>query len=142
MTPSNALQAAIYSRLTGYTALTSLLATATSVYDFVPQAAVAPYVVIGDDTSVDWSTKTANGWEVTITVHAWDYQRQGRKSVKAILSAVYDALHRQDASITVSGFTLVDIQSEYEETFQDTTVEGQNDAYYHGVARYRAFIQA
>jgi hypothetical protein len=139
-TSSNALQAAIYTRLTGYSALTSLVST--RVYDFVPQNASAPYVVIGDDTAIDWSTKSTNGWEITVTIHCWDFEKAGRKSVKSILSAIYDALHRQSANITVTGFTLVDIQSEFEETFQDTTVEGQNDRYYHGVARYRAYIQS
>jgi hypothetical protein len=140
-TPSNALQAGIYTRLTGYSALTSLLSSSSTVYDFVPQDATAPYVVIGDDTSTDWSTKTTNGWDVTVTIHCWDYQKAGRKSVKAILSAVYDALHKQESSVTVSGFTLVMLQSEFEQTFQDTAIEGQNDQYYHGVARYRAYIQ-
>jgi hypothetical protein len=140
-TPSNPLQAGIYTRLKNYSALTSLLSSADAVYDFVPPNAAAPYVVIGDDTMTDWSTKTTSGWEATVTIHCWDLEKAGRKSVKSILSAIYDALHRQSANITVSGFTLIDIQFEFEETFQDTTVEGQNDRFYHGVARYRAFIQ-
>lgn len=138
--PANALQKGMYERLTTYAPLTALIDT--RVYDFVPQTATAPYVVIGDDTMTDWSTKSTNGWDATVTIHVWDFEKAGRKSVKVVLSAIYDALHRQSASITVSGFTLVDIQSEYEETFQDTTVEGQSDRYYHGVARYRAYIQA
>lgn len=140
-TPNNALQAAIYTRLTGFAALTALIG-ANKVYDHVPQTAAAPYVVIGDDTAADWSTKTTNGWDVTITIHVWDFEKAGRKSVKAILSAIYDALHRQEDNITVSGFTLVMLQWEFEETFQDPAIEGQNDHYYHGVARYRALIQA
>lgn len=140
-TPSNALQAAIYTRLKNYTALTNLIG-ASKVFDFVPQDATPPYVVIGDDTSIDWSTKTETGWEATLTIHCWDFQKQGRKSVKAILSAIYDALHRQESSITVTNFTLVLCQTDGPEmTFQDTSVEGQNDQYYHGVQRYRVLIQ-
>src|SRR3954463_2314409 len=101
-TPANALQAAFYTRLTGFTALTALVGT--SVYDFVPEEAQPPFVVIGDDTAIDWSTKTVNGWEATLTVHCWDFEKAGRKSVKAILSAIYDALNRQEASITIAGF--------------------------------------
>jgi hypothetical protein len=139
--PNNALQAAIYTRLTGFSALTAL-ATGGGIYDFVPEEAEPPYVVIGDDTAIDWSTKTTNGWETTLTIHCWDFEVAGRKSVKAMLSAIYDALHRQEASITVTGFNLVMLQSEFETTFQDTAVQGQNDRFYHGVARYRALISS
>lgn len=139
-TPSNALQAAIYTRLTGFSALTTL--ATGGVYDFVPEEAEPPYVVIGDDTAIDWSTKTVNGWETTVTIHCWDFEKAGRKSVKAILSAIYDALHRQESSITVSGFNLIMIQSEFETTFQDAAVEGQGDRFYHGVQRYRVLIQS
>ncbi len=140
-TPSNALQAAIYTRLTGYAPLTALVST--RVYDFVPASAQPPYVVIGDDTVSDWSDKATNGWEVTMTLHCWDYEKAGRKSVKAILSAIYDALHRQESNVTVTGFTLIEIRfDDFEAAFQDTSVTGPNDHYYHGVQRFRALIQS
>ena len=140
-TPSNALQVAIYARLKGFSALTSLLKAPTSVFDFVPESAKPPFVVIGDDTAIDWSSKSGNGWEATLTIHAWDFEKGGRKSVKAILGAIYDALHRQEASIAISGFTLVEIAFEFEQTFQEAAAEGQGDRYYHGVQRYRALIE-
>lgn len=136
--PNNALQTAIYTRLAGYSALTALVGN--RIYDFVPQSATPPYVVLGDDTAIDWSTKTSNGWEATLTLHCWDFEKAGRKSVKAILSALYDALHRHDLS--VSGFALIDLQYDFEQTFQETAVEGQADHYYHGVIRFRAWIQS
>ncbi|CAN5263267.1 hypothetical protein BH10PLA2_BH10PLA2_00650 [soil metagenome] len=139
-TPSNPLQAAIYTRLTGYAAL-SALATG-GIYDFVPEDAVPPYVVIGDDTAIDWGTKTANGWDTTVTIHCWDFEKAGRKSVKAILSAIYDALHRQETNITISGFSLIMIQHEFETTLQDPSAEGQGDRFYHGIQRYRLLIQS
>ncbi len=140
-TPSNALQAALYTRLTGYAPLTALLG-ASQVFDHVPQGASAPFVVIGADTMLDAGSKTNNKWECTVTVHAWDFERAGRKSVKAILSAIYDALHQQESSIAATGFTLVNCRFEFEETYQETAVEGDADRYYHGVQRYRAFVQA
>ncbi len=140
-TPSNALQAALYTRLTGYAPLAALLG-ANQVFDHVPQGVSAPYVVIGADTMTDGDTKTQAGWDCTVTVHCWDFERAGRKSVKAILSALYDALHQQEGGITVTGFTLVNFRFEFEETFQETAVEGDTDRYYHGVQRYRAFVQA
>lgn len=138
--PNNALQAAIYTRLTGYSALTTALG-GSKVYDHIPQGADAPYVVIGEDTLSDWDTKSTAGWECTVTIHAWDFEKAGRKSVKAILGHVYDALHQQEANIAVTGFTLIQIRWENESTFQETAVEGANDHYYHGVQRYRAVVQ-
>lgn len=138
-TPSNPLQAGIYTRLTTYAPLTALVGT--SVFDLVPDDQQPPFVVIGDDTAIDWSTKTNNGWDTTVTIHCWDFEKGGRKSVKAIMSAIYDALHDQNASITVTGFSLVMIRSEFETTIQETSAQGQGNQFYHGVQRFRALIQ-
>lgn len=137
--PDNALQAGIYAKLTGYSALTTALG-GSKVYDHVPQGTAAPFVVIGEDTLAEWDTKSKDGWEATITLHVWDFQKAGRKSVKTLLSHIHDALHNQ--SVTVTGYTLVLLRREFQETFQETGIEGQNDHYYHGVARYRAIIHA
>lgn len=139
--PDNALQAGIYTRLTGYSALTTALG-GSYVYDHVPQGQAAPYVVIGEDTLTDWDTKSKNGWEGTVTIHVWDFEKKGRKSVKTLLSHIHDALHQQESNITVTGYTLVQIRREFQQTFQEPAIEGQNDSYYHGVARYRAVITA
>lgn len=139
--PGNALQTGIFARLTGYSALVTALGGG-KVYDHVPQGIAAPYVVIGADTMIDASSKSNNKWEATVTIHAWDFEKAGRKSVKALLGHIYDALHQQEGSITVTGFTLVQIRFEFEETFQESAVEGDPDRYYHGVQRYRAFVQA
>lgn len=137
--PDNALQAAIYTRLTGYSALTSALG-GVKVYDHVPQGTSAPYVVIGDNTLSEWDTKSRNGWNCTIAIHVWDYLKAGRKSVNTLLSHIYDALHRQEANLTLTGFSLVEISREFHEAFQDTTPEGASDHFYHGVCRFRALI--
>ena len=141
MTPDNALQAGIYTRLNNYSALTAVIG-ANKVFDHVPQGTVAPYVMIGDDTAIDWDTKSKFGWEFTLTIHVWDFEKKGRKSVKTLLGHVFDALHQQEANVTVSGFTLVTLRREFQQTFQETGIEGQNDSYYHGVARYRAVVTA
>lgn len=139
--PDNALQAGLYARLSGYAALTALIG-GNKVYDFVPESAQPPYVVIGDDTATDWDTKSKHGWEFTVTVHCWDFERAGRKSVKAILGAIFDALHQQEANVTVTGYALVQIRREFQQTFQETAVEGASDRFWHGVARYRAVVTA
>ncbi len=140
-TPSNALQAAIYTRLTGFPALTALIGV-NQVFNFLPEETQPPYVVIGDDTSIDWSTHTVNGWETTLTIHCWDFEKAGAKSAKAILSAIYDALHDQSANISVTGFNLILIRCEFEHTMQDPSVQGQADRFWHGVQRYRALIHS
>jgi hypothetical protein len=137
--PGNALQAAIYTRLTAYSALTTALG-GSKIYDHVPQDTAAPYVLIGDDTLTEGDTKSANGWEATVTIHCWDYEVAGRKSVKTLMGHIFDALHRQESNITVTGFTLVYIHREFEETYQETAEDGANDHYYHGVQRFRALI--
>ena len=130
--PGNALQKAIYQRLDSQ--------LSTPVYDHVLQGSAPPYVVIGADTMTDFSSKTTSGFDCTLTIHAWDYDKAGRKSVKTILSDIYDALHRQEASITVTGFQLLMLDFEFEESFQETAIEGDADGYYHGVQRYRAVL--
>lgn len=138
--PDNALQSAIFSRLTRYAPLTAALG-GPKVFDFVPANLAAPFVVIGEDTLGDASTKTENGWDCTLTVHAWDFEKAGRKSVKTLLGHVYDALHRQESAVSVTGFTLVElIWDGFQTTLQETAVEGENDHFYHGVTRYRARV--
>lgn len=139
--PDNALQAAVYRRLTTYAPLTAALG-GPKVYDYVAPALAAPYVVIGDDTLAAWDTKTDLGWDCTLTVHVWDFEKAGRKSVKALLGHVYDALHRAEPSLAVTGYLLTEIRWDgFQTTFQETAIEGENDHYYHGVARYRALVE-
>jgi len=137
--PLNALQAAIYTRLTGYAALTTALG-GSKVYDHVPQDTPAPYVVIGDDISIPSDTKTSNGWEVTLTIHCFDFEKAGRKSVKTLMGHIYDALHKSETNITVTGFTLVYLTCADQLTYQETAYEGAGDHYYHGVQRFTALI--
>ena len=139
--PDNALQAGIYARLIDDSALTAALG-GQKVYDFVPEGTQPPYVLIGDDTALDWDTKDRPGWEFTLTLHAWDYEKAGRKSVKALLGLIFDALHQREADVTVTGFSLIQIRREFQTTFQEAGAEGQSDRYWHGVARYRATVQA
>jgi len=137
--PLNALQVGIHTRLIGYSALTTALG-GSFVYDHVPQGSNAPIVVIGDDTTVDFDTKSNNGWDFTITIHTWDFEKAGRKSIKTLMGHVYDALHHAESSITITGFSLVQIFQEFSQTFQETASEGASDHYYHGVQRFRALI--
>ena len=97
-------------------------------------------MLIGDDTLIGRHQDQA-GWDCTVTIHAWDFEKAGRKSVKTLLSRIYDAAPPAGANITVSGFTLVQIRCEFERRSRKPAVEGPADRYYHGVQRYRVLLE-
>lgn len=130
---ANAIQKGIYDRLIAQL-------SGVGVYDHVPQGTAAPYVVIGEDTSVPWNTKSFDGQQYTLTLHVWDYFKAGKKSVKTIMQNVYAALHRQESAVTVTGFRLVLLECEFTTVMQDTTAVSEIDHYYHGVMRFRALV--
>jgi hypothetical protein len=130
---ANEMQKAIYTRLT------AALGASPVVYDYVPQDAAYPYVVIGADTSIPWDTKTNDGQEFTCTIHAWT-KNSGRRPLKTIMQNIYAALHHQEPLLTMTGFTCVQMRCEYSETIQDQSPEGDTDRYYHGIMRFRALI--
>lgn len=123
--PSWAIQQAIYAAVSA--------AVSVPVYDDPPADAALPYLTIGDDTVVPSRTKTEDGHEITVTVHAWSLGR-GRKGVKELLSEVYDVLNDKDLS--VPGFSVVDVSFEYADSFRDA-----DGLTWHGVARYRVITE-
>ena len=120
------IQAAVFTRLNSQ--LTQ------AVYDDVPQNAAFPYVVVGDDTSIAFDDDCGNGLESTITIHVWSIY-SGRKEVKEIMGAVYNALHRYDLTIS-NGYTIA-INYEYQDTFLDP--DGTTR---HGVIRFRLLTRS
>lgn len=123
------LQQAIYDRLTGYA---DLMAIATAVYDHVPQDAVFPYVVIGEDIANPHSVDDSLDTDHVLTVHAWSRYR-GEKETKQIQQATYAALHREP--LTVASSVYVDCEIESQETFLDDDGLTQ-----HGVQRFRVLL--
>lgn len=124
------IQVAIYQTLTNDTAI---MARVTGVYDEVPQDATFPYIVIGDDTGVQWDTDDTLGAESTLTIHVWS-RKAGRKETKEIMQLIYDALHRQELDIT--GMHSVVCQWEFSETLLDP-----DGVTRHGVTRYRSIAR-
>lgn len=135
MSYGNAIQKAIYDTLTAYS---PLMAVVTGVYDNVPQAidsgsvTAFPYVTIGEDVIVEWDTDDSLGANATITVHTWS-RTAGRKECKTIQGHIFDALSRQE--LTVTGYTLVTIEYEGEESFLDFDGETR-----HGVSTFRIYL--
>lgn len=138
--PANALQAGIYTRLSNYAALTAVICTG-KIYDFVPQSIEPPYVCIGNDTLSYNDTKSANAWEASIYIHCWSYENAGRKTTKTIMGHIYDALHNNASNVTVTGFSLLYLYCELQDTIQETAIDGDNDRYYHGIMRFKASIR-
>lgn len=133
--PSNDLQRALYQRL-------SAAVAPYEVYDSVPENGRYPYVLIGADTLINADDKTTLRHEYTVTIHVWDNTKAGRKSVKGILSSIYEALHRQEEALPISSaYRVVRLLHEFEETLIDPTVEGEKEKYFHGVHRYRVVIE-
>lgn len=131
--PTNALQAAIYTRLTSEL-------SGVGVYDHVPQNAAFPYIDIGDKVSALWHAKDKEGWEFRFTFHIWT-KGAGTKANQTIMSNIYDALHLQHAALNPTGFNVVLCENESTDILQDPSVEGDKDHYYHGIAVYRILIE-
>jgi len=132
------LQKAIYSRMINYSALTSLLATdprstSPAVYDHVPQDATFPYVVVGDTTMAPFDTDDSTGNDATVTIHVWSEYR-GRIETKEIQDAIYNALHRND--LTVTGSDTIMVEWEYADSELDP-----DGITRHGVQRFRTVIE-
>ncbi len=127
-----ALQQAIFSKLTN-DAQTAAALGGPRIYDDVPARAEFPFMTFGQSTERDWSTGTDQGYEHTITLHAWSRSR-GRKEAQAVISAARDALHDQDLSL--AGHRLVNLRHEYSEVRRDN--DGET---FHGIARFRAVTE-
>ncbi len=140
---SNAVQIAVYTKLADSTELTALLATAVggsspAIYDNVTQPpdtgddAYFPYVVIGDDTLMDWSTDTASGGEASVTIHTWS-RSSGKSETKKIQAAIYNALHRQE--LTVPDYEFIGCDFDNETSILDIDMET-----FHGTSEFRVYI--
>ena len=125
-----ALQTTIYSTLSGDNTLTNTLGA--GVFDEVLDNATYPFVSLGEETAIDYSTKDLNGGEFTINIHVWS-QYKGSKQTKEIMDRVHDLLH--DSNLSVSGFNLVNLRFEFSDILRDP--DGVTS---HGVMRFRAII--
>ena len=125
-----ALQTAIYSTLSNDNNLTSTLGA--GVFDEVTEGATYPFVLLGEETAIDYGTKDLVGGETTINIHIWS-QYKGSKETKNIMDRIHDLLH--DSDISVSGFNLINLRFEYSDIMRDP-----DGVTRHGVMRFRAII--
>lgn len=124
------LQKSIFTALSGNT--TGMSGANVPVFDDVPEGTEYPYVVIGEETASNNGTKTLDGIEHTLTIHAWS-QYRGRREIKEIMQSVYEKLHNTD--ISISGASLVNIRQEFNTTLAET-----DGITRHGVMRFRAVV--
>ena len=125
-----ALQTTVYSTLSNDNTLTNTLGA--GVFDEVVENASYPFVALGEETAIDYSTKDLDGGEFTINIHVWS-QYKGSKQTKEIMDRIHDLLH--DSSLSVSGFNLINLRFEFSDILRDP-----DGVTRHGVMRFRAII--
>ena len=121
------LQSAIYTAL-NVSAITSTLSC--GIYDEVIEGNSYPFITLGEETAIDYSTNNLVGAETTINIHIWS-QYKGSKQCKEIMDKVHDLLH--DISLSVSGVNLINLRFEYTDIMRDS-----DGITRHGVMRFRA----
>lgn len=123
------LQQALYSAL-NVSALTNDLSCA--VLDEVAQNQSYPFITLGEETTIDYGTKSENGAETTVNIHIWS-QYKGSKECKQIMDKVHDLLH--DSNLSITGFNLINCRFEYSDIVRDP-----DGVTRHGIMRFRAII--
>lgn len=97
----------VITRLKAVTAVTDLVST--RIYTAVPQGdAIYPFIRVSID-SADNSTKSYAGMNNLLRIQAFS-RYNGIKEVLQIRSAVEDALNRQEANVSIAGFSLVRLE--------------------------------
>lgn len=135
--PTQPLQAAIYTRLSADATLVTTLGC--DVYDDVPEADPSvtpyPYVAFGSFTETMNDTMGTTGRDVTVTVHSWS-EALGFKEVQTIDNRVDALLHRWQP--TVTGWSATHLLQEYGEVVRDDA--DPNKPLRHGIRRYRLYL--
>lgn len=129
-----ALQKGLRAALVANAGVTALVST--RVYDEPPQSVTFPYLRFGDINPTAFDTDTKVGATVDISLEANSRSASGRVEAVKIVEAVNAALHRQEASVTVTGFTLVELIFETHNVTRDPDGRG-----YTAVIALRALLE-
>jgi len=102
-----ALQAGLRAALVANSDVTALVST--RVYDEPPQTPTFPYVRFLAIEPLAFDTDTIEGSLVTVTFECHSRSASGRVEASQVAEAIKAALHRQEAAVTVTGHTLVEL---------------------------------
>jgi len=102
-----ATQVGVLAALKANSGVTNLVST--RIYDEPPQDVVFPYLRFNTIQPNAFDTDTAQGALVDISLEAHSRSASGRVEATQIAEAVQAALHRQETSVTVVGYTLVEL---------------------------------
>lgn len=126
--PMLAVQSAVYARLKGDATLTGMI---SGVYDYVPEDATYPFVVIGEALETPDNRHGGFGRQTVITLHAWS-RYQGYAQVLRIGARVTELLDHQP--LTIPGLSWIATRFEFSQTLTDPEPPGDIR---HLVLRYR-----
>tara|TARA_B110000971_G_scaffold34876_1_gene32747 strand:+ start:550 stop:966 length:417 start_codon:yes stop_codon:yes gene_type:complete len=102
-----ATQVGVLAALKANSGVTNLVSS--RIYDEPPQDVVFPYLRFNTIQPNAFDTDTAQGALVDISIEAHSRSASGRVEAAQIAEAVQAALHRQETSVTVVGYTLVEL---------------------------------
>jgi len=102
-----ATQKGILAALKAASGVTDIVST--RIYDEPPQDVVFPYLRFNTIQPSAFDTDTAEGALVDISLEAHSRSASGRVEATQIAEAIQAALHRQETSVTVDGYTLVEL---------------------------------
>ncbi len=108
---------AIWTTLQANGALTALC-PAASIYSNIPQQPTFPFMLIEIIPSEDWSTKTNTGMKHTVKIQSFS-RKPSQKEAFDIRQAIYNALNRNEAGITITGNNLTLIQHRMSECLKE-----------------------
>lgn len=121
MSVYNALSAGIYGKLTGGTALTSLLSGTGAVYNtYAPDTATLPYVVFSLQAGQPMNINPSDLREEVLWIRAYSQTSMGNAG--SIDAAISNLMHRQ--TVTVSGYTNLFTWREQEIAMAETQPDG------------------
>ncbi|NOX84295.1 MAG: DUF3168 domain-containing protein [Alphaproteobacteria bacterium] len=126
------LQRSVYQALAADTAVKAEIGDPPRIYDDPPDDAAFPYMTLGEARARDWRG-VDGGLEHEVRFHVFS-RYAGRREVKRIMGAVYDALH--DATLTLTGHRLVNIRFVFGDAFRR-----QDGETYQGAIRFRAVTE-
>lgn len=90
-----AAQSALLAALKAHSVLPTLV---TGIYDGPPPRAAYPYIVVSDSLSIDWSTKTLRGREISLVVTLWGEAR-GPHGMHETMSLIEDAVQAMPVAL-------------------------------------------